>query len=168
MNDSPAHEVFRDLLGYLESLETQTGAILQFLREKGIATDEQLAPYLEQASSAASVKWRAVRVRMEHLFALSQQVSAGSAPKQASAELPAKTEIVTKESTQKSEAPGKDTEVRRGPDKEPAKEHDAKAVSDNGQPIKDAAMAPKEPPRSSEQKKGGESEHSDVAQQKAS
>lgn len=77
MNDNPAHEVFSDLLSYLESLETQTGAILQFLREKGIATDEQLAPYLEQAGSAASAKWRAVRVRMEHLFAVSQTAVRG-------------------------------------------------------------------------------------------
>jgi hypothetical protein len=41
---------------------------VQFLKEKGIATDDDLKPYFEQATGASSVRWRAVRVRMERLL----------------------------------------------------------------------------------------------------
>jgi hypothetical protein len=68
MPDNPAKEAFEDLLTYLERLETQTGALLQFLRDNGTVTDEKLAPYLEQASKGSDVRMRAARVRIEHLF----------------------------------------------------------------------------------------------------
>ncbi|HVH87893.1 MAG TPA: hypothetical protein VM912_14295, partial [Terriglobales bacterium] len=74
MSENPAQEVLSDLLGYLESMETQTAAVLQLLKDKGIITDEQLAAFLEQAEDASSVKWRAARMRMEHLFAISDQI----------------------------------------------------------------------------------------------
>ena len=56
------------MLNHLEELETQTGAILLLLRDKGLATEKDLAPYLERAGNASNVKWRAARARMEHLF----------------------------------------------------------------------------------------------------
>jgi hypothetical protein len=68
VSENPAKEAFNDLLTYIEQLETQTGAILEFLRDRGIVTDEKLAPYLEQASKASDVRLRAARARMEHLF----------------------------------------------------------------------------------------------------
>ncbi|MFL6437123.1 MAG: hypothetical protein ACJ71Q_06050 [Terriglobales bacterium] len=73
MNDNPVEEVLKDLFRYFELLETESRAIRQFLKENGIATDEKLAPYLEQAANASSVKWRAAKVRMERLFALAAQ-----------------------------------------------------------------------------------------------
>ena len=69
MTDNPTEQVLNDLFRYLEALETQNGAILQLLKDRGIVTDEQFAPYLEKSSTASDVKWRAARVRMEHLFA---------------------------------------------------------------------------------------------------
>lgn len=171
MNDNPAHQVFTDLLSYFESLEAQTGAILQFLKEKGIASEEQLAPYLEQAGSAASVKWRAVRVRMEHLFALSKRTSEESAPKQVSAEGPTKTKTATKEVAKESPrgVPKKNTEVLHAPSKEPARKSEAQAGTGNVQPGKDvAAKSPAESPSLSEEKTSGESKHSEVDRQKAS
>jgi hypothetical protein len=68
VSDNPAQQVIEGLFPYLEGLETQTAAIMQFLKDKGIATEEQLAPYLEQARTSSGVKWRAARVRMEYLF----------------------------------------------------------------------------------------------------
>jgi hypothetical protein len=68
MNNDAMKEVLNELFSHLERLETQNEAILQFLKEKKRVTDKQLAPYLEQAGNASSVKWRAARVRINHLL----------------------------------------------------------------------------------------------------
>ena len=68
MNNEAMKEVLNELFSHLERLETQSEAILQFLKEKKRVTDKQLAPYLEQAGNASSVKWRAARVRINHLL----------------------------------------------------------------------------------------------------
>jgi hypothetical protein len=69
MNNESMKEVLNELFSHLEKLETQNEAILQFLKEKKRVTDKQLAPYLEQAGNASDVRWRAARIRMEHLLA---------------------------------------------------------------------------------------------------
>jgi hypothetical protein len=68
MNNEAMKEVLNELFSHLERLETQNEAILQFLKEKKRVTDKQLAPYPEQAGNASSVKWRAARVRIDHLL----------------------------------------------------------------------------------------------------
>jgi hypothetical protein len=67
-NANPLKEVLDELFTLLESLETHSEAVLQFLKDQGITTDEKLAPYLERSGNATSVKWRAARVRMEYLL----------------------------------------------------------------------------------------------------
>src|SRR6202000_397792 len=52
MNDSHADgkvggEFLDELFSALEELETQSAGILQFLKDKGIANQQELAPYLE-------------------------------------------------------------------------------------------------------------------------
>ena len=68
MKNEAMKEVLNDLFSHLERLETQSEAILQFMKEKKRVTDKQLAPYLEQAGNASNVKWRAARVRIDHLL----------------------------------------------------------------------------------------------------
>jgi hypothetical protein len=68
MDDKIAQLILDELFSSLENLETQTAAVLQFLREKGGASEEQLAPYLEQAGRASSIKRRAARVRIDYLL----------------------------------------------------------------------------------------------------
>ena len=69
MNEESAQKVFAELFPYFEAVEAQSAAILQLLKEKGLATEEELAPYLEQAAKSSSVRWSAVRARMNYLLA---------------------------------------------------------------------------------------------------
>ena len=52
MDDKIAQLILDELFSSLENLETQTAAVRQFLKDKGGATDELLAPYLEQAGKS--------------------------------------------------------------------------------------------------------------------
>src|SRR3977135_1785017 len=64
----PIKELFDELFTLLENLEAQNSALLQFLKDRGIVSEEKLTPFLQQAGNASSVKWRAARVRMEYLL----------------------------------------------------------------------------------------------------
>ena len=68
INEDIAQEILHELFSSLEAVETQSAAILQFLKDKELASDEELAVYFEQAGNASNVKWRAVRVRIDHLL----------------------------------------------------------------------------------------------------
>ena len=68
MNVDLAHELLNELGLSLEHLETQQAALMQFLKDEGIVTDNKLAPYLTQAGKASNVRWRAARVRLERLI----------------------------------------------------------------------------------------------------
>jgi hypothetical protein len=67
-NPDPIKEILDELFLLLETFETQSLALTQFLKDQGIATDEKLAPYLDRAGNASSVKWRAARARMQYLL----------------------------------------------------------------------------------------------------
>jgi hypothetical protein len=68
MDEKIVQEILHELFSSLEDFDTRSAAILQFLKAKGIASDEELAPFLEQAENASSVRWLAVRVRMDYLI----------------------------------------------------------------------------------------------------
>jgi hypothetical protein len=73
MNVDLAQELLNELGSSLENLETQHAALLQFLKDNGILTDDQFASYIAQAGKASSVRWRAARIRLESLFSTERQ-----------------------------------------------------------------------------------------------
>src|SRR5260370_19319403 len=82
MNESITQEILHELFSSLEALETQNAAILQFLNDKGIANEEELAPYFERAGNASSVRWRGVRVRIDYLLSSAMKAAEQDARKE--------------------------------------------------------------------------------------
>ena len=68
MDTAVVEQLLDEMLASLEELETKATATLQYLKDKGPATDEDLAPYFEQAGNASNVRWRAARLRMMSLL----------------------------------------------------------------------------------------------------
>jgi hypothetical protein len=75
VDETIAQEILHEFFSALEALETQSAALLQFVKDKGLATEQELAPYFEQAGNASNVRWRAARVRIDHLLASATKAS---------------------------------------------------------------------------------------------
>ena len=69
MDEEIVKQILDELFSFFEDSETQSAALLLFLKDQGIATEEKLAPYFEQAANTSEVRWRAARVRMGALLA---------------------------------------------------------------------------------------------------
>ena len=82
MDEKIVQEILDNLFATLEALDTQSTAILQFLKDKGIANEEELASHLEQAGKRSSVRWLAVRVRMNYLLSSAIKVPEQDAKKE--------------------------------------------------------------------------------------
>lgn len=80
MSDNSVKQAFSDLLAYLEFLETRTRALLHFLKDKGIVTEEKPASYLEQASQESDIRMRAARARIDHLFNADDEAKPATEP----------------------------------------------------------------------------------------
>jgi hypothetical protein len=81
MDENVVREMLHELFTSLEALETQNSAITQFLKDKGITNEEELAPYLESAGNASNVRWLAARVRMDHLLSSAMKTPEKEPPK---------------------------------------------------------------------------------------
>jgi hypothetical protein len=75
MNEKIAQEILHELFPAFEASETRSAALLQLLKDKGIANEEELAAHFEQAGKASSVRWLAVRVRIEYLLSPAMKTS---------------------------------------------------------------------------------------------
>jgi hypothetical protein len=68
MGTKAIEQLLDEMFSTLEDLETKAAATFLFLKDQGHATDQELAPYLEQAGNASNVRWRAARLRMTSLL----------------------------------------------------------------------------------------------------
>jgi hypothetical protein len=100
MNEEITQEILDELFSSLQALETQSAALVQFMQERGIAQEEELAPYFEQARTASAIRWRASRVRIEHLLAGAAKASERKAEEEKEKQAPAKAAEGTPEPTQ--------------------------------------------------------------------
>ena len=117
MEEQTVQQIVAELLSSLEPLDTQTSALLHFLKAKGIATDDELAPFLEQAGNAANVRWRAMQVRTAALISnamKSAEKAAQTSGSNATEESAKSTAGTSKEPEVKKEAQKKE-EGNRGP-----------------------------------------------------
>ena len=135
MDETIAQEILHELFSALEALETQSAALLQFVKDKGLATEQELAPYFEQAGNASNVRWRAARVRIDHLLA--------SAFKAADRDAQAKgSESGEKEDSQNSAGSRAGQEKEKDKDKnEEVTEKNSSQKQDSQRTDKDAARA---------------------------
>jgi hypothetical protein len=68
MDSAIIDEILEELSSALQRVEAQSTAILELIKEKGMVKEDELAPYLQRANEASSVRWRATRVRIGHLL----------------------------------------------------------------------------------------------------
>jgi hypothetical protein len=138
IDEKIVQEILDAVFSSLEDLDTQSTAILQFLKDKGIADDAELASHLQQAGNASSVRWRAARVRIDYLLsgaiksaeqdAQKKKASASTAEEKPAEKKPAEKESTEKESTEK-ESTEKETTREAKADTKPSDEKEAAKVA---------------------------------------
>jgi transposase len=159
MDEKIVQEMLHELFSSLEALETQNSAVLKFLKDKGIASDEELAPYLEQAGNASGVRWLATRVRMDYLLASAMKTAETDAQREAKQEppQPAEHSRPTKEAADKPEQKTTKEQPEAQKDtggKKEAKKQDDKQVAASSEAHSDESEAA-EKERNQESKKDG-------------
>jgi hypothetical protein len=144
-------QIFAEIFSSVEDVEAQSAAILQFLKDKGMANDEELAPYFERAKTSSGVRWVAIRARIEYL--LSSVIKKEEEKESASQdEKPASKEDKPAGSPSESSSQNAEAEVKQKPDSPEAK--DDKASAETGNPEAQAAAQKKEQGEKQQPKSG--------------
>jgi hypothetical protein len=103
MDEEIVKQILDELFSSFEDSETQSAAVLLFLKDRGIATEENLAPYFEQAANTSEVRWRAARVRMGALLASALKTPEPAAEKKITAAQEKKVESTADVDTKEAE-----------------------------------------------------------------
>ena len=146
MNVDLIQELVNELTSSLEDIETQQRALFQFLKDRGDFTDEQFTAYLSQAGKASGVRWRAVRVRLDHLIEgeKTREEKAAEAEKEKNKEKPASGGEQAAETVEAKEGPleeGQTDESKKDEESDPKDEGKNEASS---QPVKVTAQPDKD------------------------
>ena len=67
MDENLVQKILDELFSSLEALETRRRSS-RIPEGQRLASNEELAPHFEQAANASNVRWRAARVRINHLL----------------------------------------------------------------------------------------------------
>jgi hypothetical protein len=118
-----AEELLNELGSSLEEMEARQNALFQFLKDQGVVTDDQFAPYLSQAGKTSGVRWRAARVRLEYL------ISAEKAREEKAAE---KEKRGSSEEQAAAQDPDQKKEAKTGDSASPQPENEGANVADKG------------------------------------
>jgi hypothetical protein len=108
MDEKIVQEMLQELFSSLETLDAQGAAVLQLVRNKGLATEEEIDKSLKQAGDASSVRWLGVRVRVEHLLAAAAKKTDEDAGKK-----PEKQPEISREEKQSDETKSKKTQEQQ-------------------------------------------------------
>jgi hypothetical protein len=144
MNSQIADEIVEELASTFQKLETQSAALLEFVKDKGIVKEDDLAPYMERAGAASAVRWRATRVRMARLLA-SAESGDGHAKESGKAEEQerSKSKQGDEHSQDKDKEPIKQAEsLASGPVEAQAEDDRAKRKDDRAKQKKDRSEKP--------------------------
>ena len=147
MNENITQEILHEVFSAMEALETQSAAILQFLKDKGIASEDELAAQMERAGEASNVRWRAVQGRIDYLLS-----SAMKAAEQEASKEPAKTAERAPESRDSAE-----TTTTKGTDQNTRDEQKKQKTDAAAKPQADGAGGTAETdPKTDNDPEGGE------------
>src|SRR5271156_5840042 len=150
MDEKIVREILDGLFSSLESLDTQSTAVLQLVKDKGIADQEELASQIAQAGNASSVRWRARRVRIDYLLSGAIKAAEREAKKEAAKPSEGTRQEQTptaEQSEEKKTGPGSQEVSARGGSNQQSKPDqlsaDDKAGRDNArnEPVKQATDA---------------------------
>jgi hypothetical protein len=139
-------EILSELFALLETQETNSSAVLQLLKDQGIASDEKLSIYLDQAGKASNVKWRAARMRMEYLLTPIQKETQKETTGSDKSKQPEPKESQSPEAANKLEEDQRNNQAKENQAKGNANEKEQKEASTKS-PGKDIAKESGDPKR---------------------
>ena len=149
MDEKLMQEILDELFSSLEALETRSAAVLEFLKDKGLATDEELALHFEQAANASNVRWRAARVRINHLLSSALKPDEKAAEKK------------TAKAAEKSPDPVAVATTKTDPTKDEKGAHDAQKPTGDAKPEGDVVTAAEKSDNKQGEKNGRSAENAD-------
>jgi hypothetical protein len=149
MDEKLVQEILDDLFSSLEALETRSAAVLEFLKDKGLATDGELALHFEQAANASNVRWRAARVRINHLLSSALKPDEKVAEKK------------TAKAAEKSPDPVAVATTKTDPTKDEKGAHAAQKLIGDAKPEGDVVTAAEKSDNKQGEKDGRSSENAD-------
>jgi outer membrane biosynthesis protein TonB len=145
MDEQILQDIFSELFSALEPLEAQSAALLQFINAKGIASEEELKPFLEQAANASNVRWRGVRVRTAALISAALRPAEQEEKKSDTENKEAKPESATQAKTEKNS-----DQEKQGKQETKTKAEPEKAVKNNSDTDASQSQTDKKAPAENE------------------
>lgn len=148
MDEKIVDEILDELFSSFEKSETDTAAILLLLKERGIASEEKLAPFIEQASRMSEVRWRAARVRMSALLKSAMKAPEQPAEKKSAANQDPAKKLAEAKDEKKEPAEMNERDEKKEPEKNLKPKADAEPKAESQTTAKPQSEDSRTPPES--------------------